>query len=408
MLITTQDHGLWHRMHHKFFIGMYQRNLLYNTCWEDPRLDREAMKLKNYSEVLVITSAGCNALDYALDGPRTIYAIDANPRQNALLDLKLAGIRSLEYEDYFELFGNGRHDRAEYLYKEALRPQLTVTAQKYWDKSWRWFAHDKRSTRSFYYHGLSGKIARLITLMMRARQELWRWICALMECRTLDEQRYIFSNYIENRVISKPMSWTLNSQMTMNMLGVPYPQRQAVKAEHSDGIVGFIRSCLRAVCMDMPFWDNYFWTVYLRGKYTPDNCPNYLKPEGFEALKNGRADCIQTHTSTLTDFLNQRKNHIDISHFVLLDHMDWMADSFPQALVEEWQAIGRCARSHAQILFRSGAKDPVFLDSCKIEGPNCTTSLREKLYFDRGLADRLHPHDRVHTYASFHIARLLM
>ena len=32
----------------------------------------------------MITSGGCNALDYLLDEPRRIYAVDMNPRQNAL------------------------------------------------------------------------------------------------------------------------------------------------------------------------------------------------------------------------------------------------------------------------------------------------------------------------------------
>ena len=57
--------------------------------------------------ILVITSAGCNALDYLLDSPMSVHAIDANPRQNALLELKAAGIRTLDYEDFFKIFGDG-------------------------------------------------------------------------------------------------------------------------------------------------------------------------------------------------------------------------------------------------------------------------------------------------------------
>jgi len=34
--------------------------------------------------MLVITSAGCNVLDYALLAPKRIHAVDANPRQTAL------------------------------------------------------------------------------------------------------------------------------------------------------------------------------------------------------------------------------------------------------------------------------------------------------------------------------------
>ncbi len=87
---------------------VHGHNLVYNTCWEDPRLDRQALKLTADDTVLVITSAGCNALDYALAGPKQVVAVDMNPRQNALLDLKLAGIRNLQYEDFFAMFGDGR------------------------------------------------------------------------------------------------------------------------------------------------------------------------------------------------------------------------------------------------------------------------------------------------------------
>ena len=54
-------------------------------------------------------ACGCSALDYALMSPHRVHAVDANPRQNALLELKLAGIRSLEFADFFALFGVGRH-----------------------------------------------------------------------------------------------------------------------------------------------------------------------------------------------------------------------------------------------------------------------------------------------------------
>lgn len=43
-----------------------------------------------------ITSAGCNALDYVLQEPEHDFAVDLNPAQNALLELKLAAIRGLE------------------------------------------------------------------------------------------------------------------------------------------------------------------------------------------------------------------------------------------------------------------------------------------------------------------------
>ena len=109
------------RLDRKDFDGLYSRSLVYNTCWQDPAVDRQALQLGPEDSVLVITSAGCNALDYALQGPRRIHAVDANPRQTALLELKLAGIRMLEFEDFFRIFGNGYHARFRELYRHRLR-----------------------------------------------------------------------------------------------------------------------------------------------------------------------------------------------------------------------------------------------------------------------------------------------
>src|SRR5438477_13042815 len=91
----------------RLFAAVHGRNLIYNTCWEDPALDRVALDFRPDDRVLVITSAGCNALDYLLAGAGEVNAVDVNPRQNALLELKVAGIRSLSHDAFFELFGRG-------------------------------------------------------------------------------------------------------------------------------------------------------------------------------------------------------------------------------------------------------------------------------------------------------------
>src|SRR5258708_426454 len=116
------------------FKWIHGNNLVYNTCWEDPRLDRQALNLRPDDTVAVITSARCNALDYALLAPRAIHAVDMNLRQNALLELKIAGIRHLDYEDFFELFGRGRCKRGPELYRRSLRGELSAPARAYWDR----------------------------------------------------------------------------------------------------------------------------------------------------------------------------------------------------------------------------------------------------------------------------------
>src|SRR5215510_12668370 len=92
----------------RLFKVVHNRNLIYNTCWEDPALDREALALGPADRVVVITSAGCNALDYLLAGAGEVNAVDVNPIQNALLELKVAAARGLDHAAFFDLFGKGR------------------------------------------------------------------------------------------------------------------------------------------------------------------------------------------------------------------------------------------------------------------------------------------------------------
>ena len=105
------------------FQTVHGSNLIYNACWEDPRLDREALNLGPHDSVVMITSAGCNALDYALAGAGSIFAVDMNPRQNALLELKIAAIRRLEFEPFFDMFGRGRLPDPQHLYQSRLRAE---------------------------------------------------------------------------------------------------------------------------------------------------------------------------------------------------------------------------------------------------------------------------------------------
>lgn len=401
------------RVHQRFFDAIYARSLLYNTCWEDPALDRVALGLRPDDTMLAITSAGCNVLDYALCGPRRIHAVDANPRQTALLELKIAGIRRLGHGDFFNLFGRGVDPRVEQMYYDALRAELSPFARLYWDQRLHWFS-GQGWRRSFYDSGLSGLVARTAFAVLERNRPLRESFAALLDATSLEQQQRIYDTELEPRLWTRGMNWAVSRRATMSLLGVPYPQARAVERSHAQGIAGFIRSCLRYVFRQLPIWTNYFWTVYLRGAYTPACCPEYLTPHGFAALKGGLVGRIVPHTTTITSFLqgggrrsgSEPRGGEPISRFVLLDHMDWMSWYHPEALAEEWTALLRRAAPGARVLFRSASEDPAFLERIPVAHPHGGPPLRigEALRFDRPLAERLHREDRVHTYASFHVA----
>jgi len=382
------------RVDERLFRTLYSRSLVYNTCWEDPAVDRQALGLTRADVVLVITSAGCNALDYALLGPRRIHAVDANPRQNALLELKLAGVRALDFDDFFRLFGEGSHPEVQGLYERRLRSQLSPFARAYWDRNHAWFASPRGS---FYFHGLSGLVACGFKAYLAVRPYLASCIRALFGAGSLDEQREIYAQNVAPLMWGPGMRWALSRQLTLSLLGVPRPQRREIEAEHAGGVAAYVRDSVEYVLCQLPLATNYFWRVYLNGRYTRSCCPEYLKPDNFARLKAGLADCIEPHTTTVTEFLRGATE--PISKFILLDHMDWMASHAPEALAEEWHEIFRHATPAARLIFRSAHRRPRYLEAVRIGG----VSLMERLAFHEQIARELSREDRVHTYAGFHI-----
>jgi S-adenosylmethionine-diacylglycerol 3-amino-3-carboxypropyl transferase len=394
---------LMDRIDQKVFDAIYARSLVYNTCWEDPAVDREALAIQPDDVMLVITSAGCNVLDYALSGPRRIHAVDANPRQTALLELKLAAIRHLQHPDFFALFGEGRHARFAELYRDGLRADLSPFAQTWWDRRLHWFMHAE-DRGSFYFHGLSGLVARGFRSYLHWRPEARRAIEDMIAAPDLQTQRDVYESALRPRLWNGATRWVLSRQLTLSLLGVPHPQRREVQAQHADGVAGYVAGAIDYVARNFPLATNHFWRVYLTGRYAPGCSPRYLEPTGFARLKAGLADRIAPHTCTVTDFLRHAPEAP--SKIVLLDHMDWMSGCHPEALAEEWSLLLDRARPGARAIFRSANARPHYLDGIPVQHGRERKPLRDLLVFHHERARALTRQDRVHTYAGFHIADL--
>lgn len=385
----------------RVFHWVHRNNLVYNTCWEDPRLDHAALKLSSQDHVLVITSAGCNALDYALAAPQHVYAVDMNPRQNALLELKMAGIRQLEYEDFFRMFGEGYLANVASIYTQKLRPELSAWAGRYWD---RWITFFANPERPFYFRGTSGTFASLLNLYVDRVLRVREWLDAILAASSVSEQRQIYEKYLRDRFWTKSLKFAMGRDAMLSMVGVPRIQRQQVERDYEGGIVRFVQDCVEAVFTHLPLVDNYFWRVYLMGRYTRECCPEYLKAAQFQRLQEGLVDRVTTHSATVQRFLEISRP--TISRFVLLDHMDWMSGHQTDQLRGEWQAIIDHASPAAKLIWRSGGLQTDFVDRVVVQRQGQCCEVSELIAYDRELAEQLHGLDRVHTYGSFHIARL--
>lgn len=391
------------KVRNAWFNLIHTSNLVYNTCWEDPRLDRTALALLPTDEVLVITSAGCNALDYYLGGAGRIHAVDMNPHQNALLELKLAGARVLEYDDFFILFGRGRSTNWLTQYR-AMRPHLTSESQAIWDRRGHSFfgGHPKR--RGFYFRGSSGTFAWLVNGYVNKFAKLRGVVDSLLDASSIQEQQTIYQEFRLSEKVFRPLvRFLLRRDTTLAMLGVPRSQRKQLDRQYPGGIVQFIIDRIEQVLTQTSLSDNYFWRVYLRGEYTPDCCPEYLKETNFSSLKNAH-ESFTVQTNSVLGYLNSIEQ--PINRFVLLDHMDWLSEHRRDVLAREWQAIVTRAAPGARVLWRSAGFNSDFVNPIRVQTETGLRNVGEVLTYHPELAAELHQKDRVNTYGSFYIADL--
>ncbi len=392
MNMKANKKNLLHNIHDMVFKAVHNRFLIYNICWEDPRIDRQILNLNADSKLVVLTSAGCNTLDYLLDSPAEIHAVDVNPRQNALLHLKLALIKRGYFEDLFALFGDGSHQAFREIYASA-RKNLPDYAKAFWDKKIEYFDSTRRK-RSFYYYGTSGTVAWILSrYLFVSKRNLKDQLFDFLDAQTLEEQKEIYQK-IEPMLWGQFTAWLVKQPLTMAMLGVPRPQIQLINQQYPGGMTGYVMDKIKHVLTEVLIRDNYFWRVYLTGNYTETCCPNYLKEENFTLLQD-RIDRVHTYNATVTHFL--KDNPGQYTHFVLLDHQDWLAWHDPEGLKEEWDLILQNSQPGSKILLRSAATDISFLPE----------QVKSSVRFFPEVTTELHKQDRVGTYGSLHLAEVL-
>ncbi len=376
------------RLQDWIFEQVHGKKLIYNTCWEDPRCDRKMLQLERDSKVVMITSAGDNALDYLLDDPAEVHTVDMNYRQNALLELKRSALQNNDHDILFDFFGKGAFPDSKSVYKNELRESLPDYARQYWDQHIRYFS-GKGLRKSFYYRGTSGALAFFCRNYLKLQKMIRHNVEALLNSQSIRDQ-VAYYTALEERIFNPFIRRVLNNHYTMVLAGVPKAQQALIHEKYEGGNVEYIQECLRGVFTELDVSDNYFYQVYFRGNYTEDCCPEYLKKHNFDTLRE-REQRLSTYTTTLSGFL--KENPGTYSHYILLDHQDWLAAHDVPALEEEWRLILENSAPGTRILMRSAAAEIDFFPDF----------VKERLHFEEQLTSETHKEDRVGTYASVYL-----
>ncbi|OZJ05831.1 hypothetical protein BZG36_00944 [Bifiguratus adelaidae] len=328
------------------------RSYIYAFTWEDPRVDLEFLNLTKDDSMFVITSAGDNALEYALKaGPKRIHCVDMNPCQNHLLELKLACISALNHKDFWLMFGEGYHPNFRDLLLDKLSPYLSSQALQYW------FHNSSRFSSHFYKTGYSGLAIVIIEYWIKLNG-IQNEVINMCHSRSLEEQKRIWNEKIRPCLFSGLIRKVLNNPIFMwNALGVPMNQmnmylRECTTQQYIEDTLDPIPS--RSLFRN----DQYFYYLCLMQRYCVDSCPSYLTEKGFETLKDTPVTgAFRLHTSSILDTLKALPSE-SLTRSIVMDHMDWFDPKDHAELDEEIAEMARTTVTGGHVYWRSAGQYP--------------------------------------------------
>ena len=269
------------RIHYNELLQKHQQfknEYIYAFNWEDPRVDRQILNINKDDVILTITSAGDNILDYLLESPKRVHAVDLNPNQNHLLELKVAAFTALPYPDVWQLFGDGRHPNFRELLITKLSPHLSSQAFQYWLDRAGAFS----SKHGLYETGGSRHAIQLVRRLSRICG-LTTKIQTMCTVETLNEQREIWP-HVRDILLSWPLHKLVVSTewWAWRAAGVPPAQRKmfvddfaertgrpSSKKIAGEAVWQYVVDTLDPVVETTQLSrDNYFYYLCLQGKYS--------------------------------------------------------------------------------------------------------------------------------------------
>lgn len=357
---------------------------IYAFTWEDTRVDERLLKLGPDDKVLAISSAGDNILSYLTQSPARVHAVDLNPTQNHLLELKAAAYTALPYEDFWKIFGDGKHPEFRKLLVSKLSPHLSGRAFQYWLKN----DHVFQNSRGYGLYDTGGSrhairvmrwIARVFGLQTSVKQ--------LLEAKTLNEQREIWRHKIRPALLSKVVCNLVVAQESFlwAALGVPKNQLAMIEGDHaeSDLVKGdkptakntrshaiwhYMVNTLDPVAEDTHIAaDNPYYYVCLAGKFSRKCHPDYLSPRAHAKLSRpGALDGLRIHTDELEEVI-ARIMPGTLTVAVVMDSMDWF-DVGAHAATAQITKLNRALKHGGRVLLRSSALTPWYIKEFESHG----------------------------------------
>ncbi|KAF1812739.1 hypothetical protein P152DRAFT_324651 [Eremomyces bilateralis CBS 781.70] len=364
----------------------FNNDYIYAFTWEDSRVDARLLKIQPDDVILALSSAGDNILSYLLQGSKRVHAVDLNPSQNHLLELKAAAFQALGYADFWKVFGEGRHENFQQLLIEKLSPHMSSAAFQFWLHR----GPDTFGKTGLYSTGGSRHAIVLLRHLFKVlgmRTEVDR----LCTAGTLNEQKEVWHRSIRRVLLSRLLCWAIvsNEKWLWKALGVPPNQRALIEHDYirqgdaqdasrdiptaranntGRAIWAYVENTLDPVVENTLLSDdNHYYLMCLQGRYSRRSHPEYLSPSAHVQLSRpGAFDGLRIHTDEINEVIS-RMTPGTLSIAVVMDSMDWF-DTDGREATTQIERLNRALKMGGRVFLRSAGCNPWYIQRFEENG----------------------------------------
>jgi len=342
----------------------------YASVWEDPDILCKALApTAKQGRILSIASAGDNVLALLTLDPKEIVAVDLSAPQIACLEIRIAAFKELDYWDLCKFLGVQKSENRVEIYRNRLKKHLSVGSEAFWE-------FNLSVIRDGIIHG--GKFERYLRLF-------GKWVLPLIHSRsTIDELLKEKSQAERMKFYEERWDharWRLLFKIFFSRFMMGRAGRDPSFFNHVQGTVGErILARSKHALTECPIHQNPFLHYILKGNFSMDNLPGYLRQEHFEAIQSkiNRITLVQGPTTAVGGSFDA---------FNLSDIFEYMSE-------EEFTVCYDKLLSQANPKARMAYWNMLVPRSCPHSCLDRVSSLNE-------LADSLHKEDQAWFYQKF-------
>ena len=245
----------------------------YANCWEDADLLLSGLEIEEGDKVLSIGSAGDNSFSLLVGNPEMVVAVDINPVQLKLIELKKAAIQSLSHKEFLQFLGFRDCENRLDLFRR-LSLNLSNEARVFWAERF-----DEIENGIIYqgkFENYFGLFQKKILPFIHSKKD----IDQLLEPKTAVAQKKFFSK-TWNSFRWRGLFKVFFSRFVMGKFGRDPKFLEEVKVS----VPNFILDKAKLHLETENCQSNYFLDFILRGKFNVA-LPHYARKENFNLIKN--------------------------------------------------------------------------------------------------------------------------